>query len=47
LGTYQLTPKWEVLVGNVLVESILPSTVEVVISLPATPTATPTATPRP
>ncbi len=41
LGTYQLTPKWEVLVGNVLVESILPSTVEVVISIPATPTATP------
>jgi YbbR domain-containing protein len=40
-GTYQLTPKWEVLVGNVLVESILPSTVEVVISIPATPTATP------
>jgi YbbR domain-containing protein len=47
LGTYQLTPKWEVLVGNVLVESILPSTVEVVISIPATPTATPTATPKP
>jgi YbbR domain-containing protein len=41
VGTYQLTPKWEVLVGNVLVESILPSTVEVVISVPATPTATP------
>jgi len=41
LGTYQLTPKWEVLVGNVLVESILPSTVEVVISIPVTPTATP------
>ena len=40
-GTYQLTPKWEVLVGNVLVESILPGTVEVVISIPATPTATP------
>jgi len=41
LGTYQLTPKWEVLVGNVLVESILPSTVEVVISIPTTPTVTP------
>lgn len=40
-GTYQLTPKVEVLVDNVLVESILPSTVEVVISIPATPTATP------
>jgi len=47
LGTYQLTPKWEVLVGNVLVESILPSTVEVVISIPPPPTATPTVTPRP
>ena len=48
LGTYQLTPKWEVLVGNVLVESILPSTIEVVISIPATPTATPIAiTPQP
>jgi YbbR domain-containing protein len=47
IGTYQLTPKWEVLVGNVLVESILPSTVEVVISIPATPTATPTVTPQP
>ena len=41
LGTYQLAPKVEVLVGNVLVESILPSTIEVVISIPATPTATP------
>jgi YbbR domain-containing protein len=41
LGTYQLAPKVEVLVGNVLVESILPSTIEVVISVPATPTATP------
>ncbi len=47
LGTYQLIPKVEVLVGNVLVESILPGTVEVVISIPATPTATPTTTPRP
>ena len=41
LGTYQLIPKVEVLVSNVLVESILPSTIEVVISIPATPTATP------
>ncbi len=40
-GTYQLKPKVETLVGNVLVESILPSTIEVVISIPATPTATP------
>ena len=41
IGAYQLTPKVEVLVGNVLVESILPSTVEVVIAIPTTPTATP------
>jgi YbbR domain-containing protein len=47
VGTYQLIPKVDTLVDNVLVESILPSTVEVVISLPPPPTATPTATPRP
>lgn len=41
LGTYQLNPKVEVLVDNVLVESILPGTVEVVISIPPTPTRTP------
>ena len=41
LGSYKLKPEVEVLVGNVLVESILPGTVEVVISVPATPTATP------
>ena len=46
-GTYQLTPKVDTLVDNVLVESILPGTVEVVISIPPPPTATPTATPRP
>jgi len=40
-GTYQLTPKVDTLVDNVLVESILPSTIEVVISIPATPTVTP------
>jgi len=45
LGTYQLTPKVEVLVDNVLVESILPSTVEVVIYIPGTPTITPFPTP--
>ena len=42
-GTYQLVPDIKVLVDNVLVESILPSTVEVVLS-PAD-TATPTPTP--
>ena len=39
-GTYQLTPEVKVSVENVLVESILPGTVEVVISVPVTPTPT-------
>ncbi|MBN2118707.1 MAG: hypothetical protein JW730_19210 [Anaerolineales bacterium] len=43
-GTYQLTPGVKVSVENVLVESILPGTVEVVISVPVTPT--PTAFPQ-
>jgi YbbR domain-containing protein len=43
VGVYQLEPKVNPLVDNVLVESILPSTVEVVIALPST--ATPTAFP--
>jgi len=38
IGTYQLTPEVRVLVENVLVESILPGGVEVVISVPSTPT---------
>jgi YbbR domain-containing protein len=42
-GTYQLTPQVKVSVDNVQVESILPGTVEVVISVPATPS--PTASP--
>ncbi|MCC6299520.1 MAG: hypothetical protein IT314_09485 [Anaerolineales bacterium] len=39
IGTYQLTPKVEVLVENVVVESILPGTIEVVVTVgnPATP----------
>ncbi|HLE90161.1 MAG TPA: CdaR family protein [Anaerolineales bacterium] len=41
VGTHQLTPKLDALVDNVLVESILPGTVEVVLSIPPTPTATP------
>jgi YbbR domain-containing protein len=41
VGDYQLEPKVSPSVDNVLVESILPSTVEVVIALPATPTPTP------
>jgi len=40
IGTHQLTPEVKVLVENVLVESILPSTVEVVIAIPNTPTPT-------
>jgi YbbR domain-containing protein len=40
VGVYQLKPKVNPLVDNVLVESILPSTVEVDISLPTTPTPT-------
>jgi YbbR domain-containing protein len=39
-GVYQLTPEVKVLVENVLVESILPGTVEVVIGIPNTPTPT-------
>jgi YbbR domain-containing protein len=45
LGTHQLEPKVDVLVNNVLVESILPGTIEVVISPPVTPTITPFPTP--
>lgn len=45
LGTHQLTPVVDVLVDNVVVESILPGTIEVVISLPGTPTITPFPTP--
>lgn len=42
-GTHQLTPKVEVLVSNVLVESILPGTVEVILFVPEilTPTLGP------
>jgi len=40
IGVYQLKPKVNPLVDNVLVESILPSTVEVDIVLPTTPTPT-------
>jgi YbbR domain-containing protein len=47
LGTHQLTPKVDVLVDNVLVESILPGTIEVVLSPPLTPTITPFPTIKP
>ncbi|MEP6895104.1 MAG: CdaR family protein [Chloroflexota bacterium] len=41
LGTHQLTPDVKVLMSNVLVESILPGTVEVILFVPGTPTPTP------
>ncbi|HEX5807566.1 MAG TPA: CdaR family protein [Anaerolineales bacterium] len=44
IGSYQLKPEVNTLVDNVLVESILPETVEVVIAIPNTPT--PTAFPQ-
>jgi YbbR domain-containing protein len=42
-GVYQLTPRVEILVADVVVESVLPNTVEVtiVIATEGTPTATP------
>lgn len=46
-GTYQLSPTVEVLVANVNVESILPNTIEVVLTPVASSTPTPTPTPRP
>jgi len=42
-GTYQLTPRVEILVADIVVESILPNTVEVVLS----PAPTPMPTPKP
>lgn len=40
-GTFQLTPTVEVLVENIVVESILPGTIEVTLAPPGTPTPTP------
>jgi YbbR domain-containing protein len=40
IGVYQLTPEVDTFVENVSVQSILPSTVEVVIAIPSTPTPT-------
>jgi len=45
VGTHQLTPKLEAEVENVFQGSILPGTVEVILSIPPTPT--PTVTPFP
>jgi YbbR domain-containing protein len=47
LGTHQLIPVVDVLVENVDVESILPGTIEVVLSIPGTPTITPFPTIKP
>jgi YbbR domain-containing protein len=44
-GTYQLKPEADPTNGNVSVESILPGTVEVVLSVQGTSTAIPTVTP--
>jgi YbbR domain-containing protein len=44
-GTYQLTPEVDILVSDIVVESILPGTVEVVISSSSIPTPIPTPTP--
>lgn len=40
-GTYQLTPKVQILASNVLVESLLPGTVELVLTPSVTPTSKP------
>lgn len=37
-GVYQLTPRVEILIANIVVESVLPNTVEVVIAPAVTPT---------
>jgi YbbR domain-containing protein len=42
VGTYQITAKVEVLISDVVVESILPNTMEVVIAPVGTPAVTPT-----
>ncbi len=44
-GTHQLTPKVEILIGNVTVESILPGTIEVILTEGSPPTVTPTIRP--
>ena len=44
-GTYQLSPIVEVLVANVVVESILPNTIEVVLTPLESGTPVPTPTP--
>jgi YbbR domain-containing protein len=46
-GTHQLTPKVEILISDVVVESILPGTIEVVLSPSNTPNPTAVPTPTP
>jgi hypothetical protein len=41
-GIYQITAQVDVLISDVVVESILPNTIEVVIGPIGTPVATPT-----
>ncbi len=42
VGTHQIIPKVEILISDIVVESILPNTIEVVITLIGAPTITPT-----
>jgi len=47
-GTYQVKPKVEILISNIVVESILPNAIEVVITeLDAIPSPAPTPSPTP
>ena len=45
VGTHQVVPKVEILISNVVVESILPNTIEVAISLTGAPAINVTPTP--
>ncbi len=42
IGTYQVIPKVEILISDIVVESVLPNTIEVVITLTGGPATTPT-----
>jgi len=46
-GTYQITPNVEILIADVIVESILPNTVEVIITPIRSTATTPTPAPTP
>lgn len=46
-GTYQITPNVEILIADVIVESILPNTVEVIITPIRSTTMTPSPAPTP